>query len=238
MKMSSLRNSVFPGGFSGPRPNRLSVARLCLVVMVGFTMVQLPASAAEEKENHAAEGAVFSEYDLVLDRNIFDPDRGRRPPPAPLVRQREAPPPPPPSVHMDLTGVLLAGKDSVAFLEGNAENIPPVCRLGDDVAGMQLVGIRSGHVILATTERRVQFVVGKSLVKEDGGSWEVSSESLVSNGAGAFGKSQSGGASSFSKGGGDGDDSSKSSSAFGGSKTKSSFLKSLFSKKDKKKKKK
>ncbi|MCK5805676.1 MAG: hypothetical protein KAI66_22780 [Lentisphaeria bacterium] len=110
-------------------------------------------------------------YKLILERNIFDVNRGRpAPPTAPLPSSQPAPAKPP-AHHLDLNGILINGRVGEVFVTGAQAASCEVLRLGDKVGNTEIVGVSTQAVSLKMPDGSVLlWPVGMRLV-EDGEDW-------------------------------------------------------------------
>ena len=71
----------------------------------------------------------FDAFSLILDRNIFDPDRR-----GPREERRERPPEPPREESFTLLGTMFYSDKQLAFFEGTNSDWSGAVKLGDRVA--------------------------------------------------------------------------------------------------------
>ena len=128
-------------------------------------------AVAQSAKQTWTQDETFEAYRVVIDRNIFDPNRRQK---------REGPPPPAPAAapapareHIDLTGVLLSAEATVAFFEGSREEYAKVLKAGDTIAGHTLTGINSDRVVFAKGEGTFELPVGGRLKQTGDEEWQV-----------------------------------------------------------------
>jgi hypothetical protein len=115
-------------------------------------------------------GREYADFKLVLERNIFDPNRrakSRNPEP-------ERPRPPEPRVDVvALTGTISSSRGTFAFFDGTTGEFRKTARVGETIAGYQLREIAQTQVALEADGGRIELKVGEQLRRVDEGAWEV-----------------------------------------------------------------
>jgi len=113
----------------------------------------------------------FSSFKILLQRNVFDPnrtpfrensDQSRKPRPNPIDR-------------FTLLGVLINSGDSLAFFEGSQTEFRREFKPGETIAGFRIAGISTEKVLLEKQGRKIPIPVGQGMSSTDGKDWEVSS---------------------------------------------------------------
>jgi len=100
-----------------------------------------PEEATESaSENEVKDDSVpandFKSFNLILDRNIFDPDRR-----GPREQRRERPPEPPREESFTLLGTMFYSDKQLAFFDGTDSNWAGAVKLGESVAGHKITKI-------------------------------------------------------------------------------------------------
>ena len=100
-----------------------------------------PEEATESaSENEVKDDSVpandFKSFSLILDRNIFDPDRR-----GPREQRRERPPEPPREESFTLLGTMFYSDKQLAFFDGSDSNWAGAVKLGESVAGHKITKI-------------------------------------------------------------------------------------------------
>ena len=118
----------------------------------------------------------FEDFQLVSERNIFDPNRDA------AVRQEEPSKEPvaedvPATESITLTGVLLDSATAVAFFEGPPIQESNAFHLGDKVAELRVASITTAGVNLRQNEETLELPVGWSLERNGEDTWQLSGES-------------------------------------------------------------
>jgi len=117
----------------------------------------------------------YSAFKIVVDRNIFDPNRiSRRP-------GDRGPRPVPKSVDsLTLVGTMTYEKGSFAFFDGTSSDYKKALRLNDLVAGHKVTNISPNSVKLAAGTNELELTVGMQLRREEDGPW------LLAGGSGSY----------------------------------------------------
>lgn len=127
----------------------------------------------------------YSAFRLVVERNIFDPNRtprsGR---PAAQPKTVDA---------FTLVGTMSYEKGIFAFFDGASSDFKKVLKPQDTIAGYKLVSISPDSVKLMQNTNVIELSVGSQLRRREDGSWErsASSESYVASSASGSSKESS-----------------------------------------------
>ena len=127
-------------------------------------------NAEPQRQSTGAAGAEdFAAFRLISERNIFNPNRRAYRPgqPAPKPKQVDS---------LRLVGVLSYEKGTFAFFDGSDSEFRKVLKPAGQIAGYTVSAINSDSVRLRQDGKDLDLKVGSQLRREDGGSWEVSSE--------------------------------------------------------------
>lgn len=124
-------------------------------------------SPAKPKASSEASG--FAAYEIIAQRNVFNPNRsaskknddGDKPEPTPA----------PPTV--DLLGTWVTDRQAVAFIEGADANLNGAPGVGDRVAGWTIGAIDTEKVVLEKEEQKISWPVGRRLERGEGGEWKL-----------------------------------------------------------------
>lgn len=104
------------------------------------------------------------QYHLILDRNIFTRNRGKKPE-APKVKV-EAPPPPPVQKSYVLNGISRWGEEYIAFVEDMRYGGTQMYRIGSTVANMKIKNITLDSVELEKDAKTNTIQIGSNLIGE------------------------------------------------------------------------
>ncbi|MFH1742613.1 MAG: hypothetical protein ABIH23_26715 [bacterium] len=144
-----------------------------LFILIAIPLVCLSVYGQDDAVNSSP---AFESFSIVLDRNIFNPNRYPR-------REAETPalpPPRPPEIeHVSLIGTIIYSEGAVAFFEGTRSE--SAVRLEGEIAGYRITKIGTDKVKLEKDDQSVDLPVGMGLSRQDEGEWEVSSTSFSSN---------------------------------------------------------
>ncbi len=141
-----------------------------------LTMCVLCAALSVPGWGQGENTVAFDEFRLVVERNIFDPDRRRWEPKKKIVRLPEAPP----VDRILLVGVLVEEATAYCFFESGSPDYRGVATLGESLGDLRIAEIETGEITLAEGERTIKLTVGASLVKEGDGEWQQDSSRLSS----------------------------------------------------------
>jgi len=157
------------------------IVLICSVVAVAALLEGAnPAFAANEKRrnspNSAPAGAgsaaavapanSFEAFGLIVERNIFNPNRSVRSASAPEVK-------PPRVEEIALVGTMTSDQGLLAFFESADSSFRKTVRVGDSMAEFKVAGISSGGVELAQGETALALRVAQRLRRVEGGAWTV-----------------------------------------------------------------
>jgi hypothetical protein len=110
----------------------------------------------------------YSAFKVVVDRNIFDPNRTPRRP------GDRGPRPAPKSVDsLTLVGTMTYEKGSFAFFDGTSSDYKKALKLNDVVAGRKVTNITPNSVKLAAGTNEMELTVGMQLRREEDGPWSL-----------------------------------------------------------------
>jgi hypothetical protein len=113
----------------------------------------------------------YSAFKVVVDRNIFDPNRVRH---GPGQGSRPAPK----SVDsLTLVGTMTYERGSFAFFDGTSSDYKKALKLNDVVAGHKVTNITPNSVKLAAGTNELELKVGMQLRREEDGPWSLSGQS-------------------------------------------------------------
>ncbi len=127
--------------------SRFLVVALFLALNLMGSEVALAQDADEKAEEEQVKSGSYESFKLLIERNIFDPQR-RKPIPASERKQAPPPPPPPREESFALVGVFMNGKDKVAFFEGSDREWSGSRKVGESIAGFVLKEVEFSHALL------------------------------------------------------------------------------------------
>lgn len=110
----------------------------------------------------------FSEFKIIADRNIFDPNRNPR-----RTTTNNVPRPRPKEVDtLALVGVMTYEKGSFAFFDGSKGEFRKALKPSDSIGGLKIVEVEPNLVRLAKSGKTLELTVGAQLKREDEGEWK------------------------------------------------------------------
>ncbi len=113
----------------------------------------------------------YSAFSVIVDRNIFDPNR------YPHQPGRGGARPAPRSVDsLTLVGTMSYEKGTFAFFDGSSSDYKKALRLNDVIAGYKVTNIAPTGVKLATSTNELNLAVGMQLRREEDGPWQLLSQ--------------------------------------------------------------
>jgi hypothetical protein len=111
----------------------------------------------------------YAAFQMVADRNIFNPNRTARSGPSPVqAKTVEA---------FALVGTMSYEKGIFAFFDGTSSDYKKVLKPNDTIAGYKLVAISTDSAKLMLNTNVLELTLGTQMRRRDDGSWERSSNS-------------------------------------------------------------
>jgi len=112
----------------------------------------------------------YSAFRIIVERNIFDPNR--------YPRQAGGPRPAPKTVDsLTLVGTMTYEKGTFAFFDGTSSDYKKALKLNDVIAGYRVTNIAPNGVQLAAGTNALDLGVGMQLRREENGPWMLSGQS-------------------------------------------------------------
>lgn len=125
---------------------------------------------SEMDAKHAVITHDFDSFSLILDRNIFDPDRR-----GPKEERRERPPEPPREESFTLLGTMFYSDKQLAFFEGSHSDWEGAVKLGESIAGHRLTHISFETIELNWNGETIELAVGAARAKRGDDPWSTKS---------------------------------------------------------------
>ena len=142
-------------------------------------------------------GRDFNAYQLVAQRNIFNPNRTRR-----SGRSGGDAEKPAPRIEViALSGTMSYPRGTFAFFDSSSSEFKKALQSGGMIAGYTVKEIKQDHVTLEKESAALELKVGQQLKREAEGAWEVTSGSSFTS---SPSNGSSGGTTSSSSGSGEG----------------------------------
>ena len=113
----------------------------------------------------------YASFKLIVDRNIFDPNRYAHKAGAPRVAPR------PKSIdYVTLVGTMSYEKGTFAFFDGTSSEYKKALKLTDSIVGYKVTNIAPNTVKLVSGTNEVELSVGGQLRREEDGPWRLTSQ--------------------------------------------------------------
>jgi hypothetical protein len=143
-----------------------SVASAILVLAGGFSAPAQPANPGDSRD--------FSAFKIVVDRNIFDPNR----------RPRVASGPAPTIVDsFSLVGTMSYQKGVFAVFDGTSSEYHKVLQPGGGIAGYTVKVIGQDTATLASGTNELELSVGMQMRRNEDGRWSVGEQGESAGGS-------------------------------------------------------
>jgi hypothetical protein len=143
----------------------LRVPRLATLFLFPFSFFLLALLAPAQSTNDSTATTDFSSFQIIVDRNIFNPDRYGRTYHPPYER-RGVP-------TFSLAGTMSYRKGMFAFFDGTSEQYRKALQQGGTVAGYTVKKIDFDGVQLQSSGKTIEMKVGAAM-RLEGGAWELS----------------------------------------------------------------
>ena len=187
---------------------QISNLRIALFALVAMA-TQLPGADAKRPS-----GPSRDEFKDVVVYNLFDPERGPKPPPKPRTETKRTPPPPR-ADRLTLTGIIMGTNGNYGFFDGTSRDFQRAVQQGEKLAEFEVAKITTDYVDLKLGTNAFQLRIRGELSKRGDEAWQASTTSSggysrTSSYSGSSKSSTSSGTtsttSSSSSSGGDSDD--------------------------------
>jgi len=129
-------------------------------------------SAAAQSTN----GTDFASFQLIGQRNIFDPNRV---PHRPFAARAAAPV----ADSFSFVGTMSYAKGAFAFFDGTSPDFRKVLELGGDVAGFKLTALAAKSATLVSGTNQFVLQMGTQVRRDDDGNWTVVTNELATYGS-------------------------------------------------------
>jgi hypothetical protein len=138
------------------------------------------AGAAESQP--ARDVPKFEAFKILLERNIFDPQRRPAERGAPV---RQATVTTPTTERIALVGVLIDSGQATAFFDGTTSGGKVAIRVGGEIAGARLTQVSTDRVRLEKKGRTMDLPMAGQLSRGEKGDWEIAKEVIPLSGGGS-----------------------------------------------------
>jgi hypothetical protein len=113
----------------------------------------------------------YAAFKVIVDRNIFDPNRFPHSGPRPIASKPKS------FDSLTLCGTMTYEKGTFAFFDGTSSEYKKVLKLTDSIAGYKVANIAPNSVKLVSGTNELELSVGAQLRREEEGPWLLSSQS-------------------------------------------------------------
>jgi hypothetical protein len=107
----------------------------------------------------------YSSFKVVVDKNIFDPNR------QPQRGPRTVRPTPKSIDFLTLVGTMSYEKGTFAFFDGTSSEYKKALKMADVIAGYKVTNIAPNGVKLTSGTNELELSVGAQLSREENGPW-------------------------------------------------------------------
>jgi len=150
------------------RQNKNALRMAAVLAVLGALLADCVPAAAQTTNAPAATNATnYSSFQIIAERNIFDPNRYAR---APRSRGRSISKSAP---YFSLVGTMSSRQGMLAFFDGNDADYRKVLSPGGTIVGYKVVEITLHGVKLASTNKPVAMKVGAQMRQEGKGEWQL-----------------------------------------------------------------
>jgi hypothetical protein len=112
----------------------------------------------------------YSAFGIIVERNIFDPNRFPR-------RPGQERPPSRSYDYVTLVGTMTYEQGTFAFFDGTSSAYRKALKLADAIAGYKVTNIAPDGVKLSSGTNQLELRVGAQLRREEDGPWRLASQS-------------------------------------------------------------
>ena len=107
----------------------------------------------------------YASFKVIVDRNIFDPNRFPHVGPRPIASKPKS------FDSLTLVGTMSYEKGTFAFFDGTSSEYKKALKLTDSIAGYKVTNIAPNAVKLASGTNELELRVGAQLRREENGPW-------------------------------------------------------------------
>lgn len=143
----------------------LRIPRLATFFVFPFSFFLLALLAPAQSTNDSSTTTDFSSFQVIVDKNIFNPDRYGRTY-RPRYERHSVP-------TFSLAGTMSYRKGMFAFFDGTGEDYRKALQQGGKIAGYSVNKIDFDGVQLQSSGKTIEMKVGAAM-RLEGGAWELS----------------------------------------------------------------
>jgi len=150
---------------------QLKFVRPVMTGAVGLLAAVFPAAA------QPTNGTDFASFQIIAQRNIFDPNRVPRTHYASASTARAAD-------SFSFAGTMSYARGNFAFFDGTSPDLRKVLELNGDIAGFKLTALTPKSATLSSGTNEMVLPVGTQVRRDDDGHWKVTTEPIAYGSAG------------------------------------------------------
>jgi hypothetical protein len=161
----------------------LSISPVLVSIRTNLPASAKTAQGASLSTSAGPTGNDYASFKIVVDRNIFDPNRRKGG--GPSIRRTEGEKPPAEDMF-SLTGILSSGKGTFAFFDGSSSSFRSALQTKASIGGCKITKIDPpDRIELDVTGKKVELTVGMTMRRPPGGAWKLGgmSESFADSGS-------------------------------------------------------
>ena len=120
----------------------------------------------------------FKSFELITQRNIFDPTR-RKYVPRKATPRNEQPRKVEPKKRVDrfdLLGMMTYDGQGVAIFEGSEKEFNVEIKLGEKISGFNLVAMNTDKITLSNGTKNYELKIGTGMQRAEGEDWKLASD--------------------------------------------------------------
>jgi len=125
--------------------------------------------AARAQQTNRTSQVDFSNFQVISERNIFNPNR--------TARHKRGNRPQPVADAFSLVGTMSYAKGTFAFFDGTSSNYRKVVQNAGTIAGYKVTDITPSAVKLANGDKQLVMKVGTQMRREEKGAWQLAATS-------------------------------------------------------------
>jgi len=119
----------------------------------------------------------FSDFRIILERNIFDPDRRAKP----AFSNASPQPTPVPTEEIRLVGTVINKGEAIAFFKGSDSSFNGQWKQGDTIAGLRIKEIGTRGLILENQRQKIEMKVGAGITTSNREKWTLTTKPAITD---------------------------------------------------------
>ena len=151
------------------KPTIIGNTRRPWKILAITALVMTGGFAARAQQTNRASEADFSSFQVISERNIFNPNR--------TARHKRGNQPQPVADAFSLVGTMSYAKGTFAFFDGTSSEYRKVVTNAEAIAGYKVTDITPSTVKLANGDKQLLMKVGTQMRREEKGSWQLAATS-------------------------------------------------------------